>query len=188
MAEKCQEGKFAGKNLKLMCFKGNQGKIPEPKEPIEAGQLDFWGPIKYLQESKKYVIVAVDRFSTWSSARVCNTNRSDKILKFLKRYINNHEVPKKIHVEQGRNFMSKDVKTFCHAEALKLYSRRLMTTEPPSHRLRRENNREFEKFHSNIRTGETTGNLGENDGESTRSVEIFTERDTENNAIQSASR
>ena len=50
------------RNLKPMCSKGNLCKILEPKEPNEAIQLDFWGPINYLQESKKYVIVAVDRF------------------------------------------------------------------------------------------------------------------------------
>ena len=72
----------AGKNLKNMCSKGDIWKIPEPKEPNESVQLDFWGPINYLKESKKYVLVAVDRFSRWSSAMVCNSNRSDKIIKF----------------------------------------------------------------------------------------------------------
>ena len=72
---------LVGKNLKSMCSKGNLGKISEPKEPNEAIHLDFWGPINYLPESKKHVIVAVDRFPRWPSAMVCNTNRSDKILK-----------------------------------------------------------------------------------------------------------
>ena len=63
MAENCQDCILAGKNLKPMCSKGNLGRIPEPKEPNEANQLDFWGPINYLPESKKYVIVAADRFS-----------------------------------------------------------------------------------------------------------------------------
>ena len=62
MSENCQECILAGKNLKPMCPKGNLGKIPEPKGPIEAVQLKFWGPINYLQESQKYIMVAVDRF------------------------------------------------------------------------------------------------------------------------------
>ena len=61
MAENSQECILAGKNLKPMCSKGNLGRIPEPKEPIEAIQLDFWGPINYLPESQKYVIEAVNR-------------------------------------------------------------------------------------------------------------------------------
>ena len=40
-AANCQECILAGKNLKPMCSKGNLGKIPEPKEPNEAIQLDF---------------------------------------------------------------------------------------------------------------------------------------------------
>ena len=63
MALNCQECILAGSNLKPICSEGNLGKIPEPKEQNEAIQLDFLAPINYLQESKKYVIVAVDRFS-----------------------------------------------------------------------------------------------------------------------------
>ena len=97
-----------------MCTKEDLGKILEQREPNEAKQLFFWGPISYVNESKKYVIVAVDRFSRWPSAMVCNTNRSDKILKFLKSFIINHGVPRRTHVNQGTNFLSKDVKAFCN--------------------------------------------------------------------------
>ena len=83
-------------------------------------QLDFWGPISYLNESKKYVIVDVDRFSRWPLAMVCGNNRSDKTLKFLKAYINNHSVPRKIHVNQGTNLMSRDVKAFCNGEGIEI--------------------------------------------------------------------
>ena len=79
IAGNCQECTLAGKNLKSMCSKNDKGKIPEPKEPNESVQLDFWGPINYLKECKKYFLVAVDRFSRWPSALVCNSNRSDKI-------------------------------------------------------------------------------------------------------------
>ena len=68
IAGNCQECTLAGKNLKSMCSKNDIGKIPEPKEPNESVQLDFWGPNNYLKESKKYVLVAVDRFSRWPLA------------------------------------------------------------------------------------------------------------------------
>ena len=76
----------AGKNLKTITKKNQLGTVPEPKEPNESVQLEFWGPINNLNESRKNVIVAVDRFSHWPSAMVCGNNRSDKILKFLKSY------------------------------------------------------------------------------------------------------
>ena len=63
IAGNCQECTLAGKNLKNMCSKNDIGKIPEPREPNESVQLYFWGPINYLKESKKYVLVAVDQFS-----------------------------------------------------------------------------------------------------------------------------
>ena len=63
MFRNCQECTLAGKIFKNMCPKGDVGKIPEPKEPYESVQLDFWGPISYLGNSKKYVLVAVDCFS-----------------------------------------------------------------------------------------------------------------------------
>ena len=63
IAENCREYTLAGKILKNMCPKGDVGKILEPKNPNESVQLDFWGPIIYLKESKKYVLVVVDHFS-----------------------------------------------------------------------------------------------------------------------------
>ena len=101
-------------------FKGDVGRVLEPKEPNEFVQLDFWGPINYLKESKKYVLVAVDRFSLWPSAIVCNSNRSDKIVKFLKAYIIAHGVPRQIRVDQGTNFMSKEVRALCHKEGIEM--------------------------------------------------------------------
>ena len=53
MAENFRECPAAGKNFKTMCSKRDLGTIPEPKEPNESLQLDFWGPINYLKESKK---------------------------------------------------------------------------------------------------------------------------------------
>ena len=120
MAEKCPECTAGGKNLKTILRKNQLGTSPEPKEPNESVQLDFWGPINYLNESRKYVLVAVDRFSRWPSAMVCGNNRSDKILKFLKSYITNHGVPRKIHVDQGTSFMSNEIKAFCNWEGIEI--------------------------------------------------------------------
>ena len=52
IAGNCQECTLAGKNLKNMCSKRDIGKIPEPKEPNELVQLDFWGPINCLKDFK----------------------------------------------------------------------------------------------------------------------------------------
>ena len=116
----CQQCTEAGKNLKPLLPKGDMGKVPEPREPNECLQLDFWGPINYLNESKKYVLVATDRFSRWPSAMVTTTNTSDKVLKFLNKYISHHGVPRKIHVDQGSCFTSNKFKSFCNEEGIEL--------------------------------------------------------------------
>ena len=118
MAEDCPKCTAAGKNLKTILRK-NQIRT-KPNQPNKSVQLDFWGPINYLNESQKYVSVAVDRFSRWLSAMVCGNNRSDKILKFLKSYITNHGVPRKIHVDQGTSFMSNEIKAFCNGEGIQI--------------------------------------------------------------------
>ena len=51
---------------------------------------------------------------------VCNSNRSDKIIKFLKAYIIAHGVPRQIRVDQGTNFMSKEVRAFCHEQGIEI--------------------------------------------------------------------
>ena len=50
----------------------------------------------------------------------CHKNCSDKTHKFLKLCINHHWVPPKIHVDQGTNFLSKDVKGFCNTEDIEI--------------------------------------------------------------------
>ena len=82
--------------------------------------VGFLGPISYLNESTKYVLVATDRFSRWPSAMVTTTNTSDKILKFLDKHITQHGVPRKIHVDQGSCFTSNKFKSFCNSEGIKL--------------------------------------------------------------------
>ena len=120
MAKDCPECTAAGKNLKTILGKNQLGNIPEPKEPNESVQLDFWGPINYLNESRNYVLMAVDRFSRWPSAMVCRNNMSDKILKFLKSFITNHGVPRKIHVDQGTSFMSNEIEAICNGEGVEI--------------------------------------------------------------------
>ena len=120
IAEDCPECTTAGKNLKTILSKNQLGNLPEPKEPNESVQLDFWGPINYLNESQKYVLVEVDRFSRWPLAMVCGNNRSDKIMKFLKSYKTNHGVPRKVHVYQGTSFMSNENKLFCKGEGIEI--------------------------------------------------------------------
>ena len=50
-ADGCKDCTEAGKSLRPMCTKGDIGKVYEPRDPNNCLQSDFWGPIKYLNES-----------------------------------------------------------------------------------------------------------------------------------------
>ena len=54
MAKECPECTAAGKNLKTILRKNQLGTVTVPKEPNESVQLNFWGPINYLNEFRKY--------------------------------------------------------------------------------------------------------------------------------------
>ena len=119
-ADGCKEYTDAGKSLEPVSAKNDIGNVYEPREPNECLQSDFWGPIRYLNESSKYVLVAVDRFSRWPSAMICGNNKSDKVLKFNKKYISHHGVPRKISMDQGSSFTSKALKSFCNSEEIEI--------------------------------------------------------------------
>ena len=80
----------------------------------------FLWPVKYLNESDKDVLLAVDRFSRWPSAMICKNNKLDKVLKFISNYINTHCVHRKIYLDQGSSFTSKVVEEFCSIEGIEI--------------------------------------------------------------------
>ena len=75
--------------------------------------IDFWGPIKHLNEPSNYVRIVVDRFSQWPSAMIHRNNKPDKVLKLISKNITIRGVPRKLYVEQGSGFTFKAVKKFC---------------------------------------------------------------------------
>ena len=102
--------------------KGDKGKVPEPREQNECLQLHFWGPKSYLNKSKKGILVATDRFLRWPSAMITTIDTSDKVSKFLDKYITQQGVPRKIHVNQGSCFTSNKFKSFCNTDGIDLIS------------------------------------------------------------------
>ena len=112
------------------------GTVYEPKEPNECNQPDFWGPIKYLNESEKHILVAVDRFSRRPSAMICKNNKSkDFKIQFQ---IHKHScVSRKIYMDQGSNFTPRIDKDFCNTEGIEVVN------SPVNDRVRRTNYRKF---------------------------------------------
>ena len=119
-AKYCKSCLEAGKNFKPDIPKSDMGETYVSKEPNDLVQLDFWGPINYVRGRKKYVLVAVDTFSHWPSAYVCSSNKSKNVLKFLRKYINTHGNPRKLHMDQATGFFSNEIQNFCNYEGIEL--------------------------------------------------------------------
>ena len=119
-AKYCKSCLESGKNLKPDIPKNDMGETYVPKEPNDLVQLDFWGPVNYVRGRKKYLLVAVDTFLHWPSAYVCSSNKSKNVLKVLRKYINTHGHPRKLHMDQATGFFSNEVQNFCNYEGIEL--------------------------------------------------------------------
>ena len=62
-AEECSECTAYGKNVKTLKPKSAWESVVEPTAPNEELQIDFAGPFGTKNNSKYYILVAIDRFS-----------------------------------------------------------------------------------------------------------------------------
>ena len=60
LTQMCPECQNAGKSIILVLSQKQFGKIPTPKTINEEIAIDFAGPFKIAQSTKKYLIVSVD--------------------------------------------------------------------------------------------------------------------------------
>ena len=95
-------------------LKKDVGDTYVPRERNDLVQLDFWVPLTYVHGRKKYLLMATDIFSHWPSACACSSNKSKKVLRFLRKYINTHSHVRKLHMDQAAGFFSKDIPNFCN--------------------------------------------------------------------------
>ena len=91
-----------------------QGEQPGAEATEEEDSLDPWQI--YFSKQFNNLFNRVGNIQNYKVHAVCNSNRSDISVKFLKAYIIAHGVPRQIRVDQGTNFMSKEVRSFCHKE------------------------------------------------------------------------
>ena len=84
-------------------------------EPGEELQLDFTGDLisNKLQNHPKH-LVAVDHFSKWTTAKICNNTETKTVSKFLEPLFNLHGVPKRIRTDNDTAFKIKEFNDFCY--------------------------------------------------------------------------
>ena len=110
----------AGKNLKVILGTSNTEKLPVLSEPNEEIDLDFAGPLDKNWGNSKYLLLCVDRFSKFPSAKVVNNTSASSILSFTSDYCHLHGFPKSIRVDHGSCFISNDFRNFCEKKNINL--------------------------------------------------------------------
>ena len=105
-AKTCSACLNAGKNLKTQLPSTEKSKLEPPKYPGEEIQIDFTGNLnsKHL-DSSPFILVAVDKNSRWSVAKICKNTNHDTVITFLREYINVYGVPKTNKSVNGSAFI-----------------------------------------------------------------------------------
>ena len=76
-------------------------------EPNEEVQLDFAGPLPDQLNKDAYILVAVDKWSKFATAKVVSNTTADVALKFMQRCISNDGVPCRLRCDQAQTFRAK---------------------------------------------------------------------------------
>ena len=119
-AQNCKECREKGKNLKVISGHSHFTSLDAVVEPNEEIQLDFAGPLPDENDKVVYILVGVDRFSRFPSAKVVTNNQADTIIRFMQTHIVNHGVPQNIRFDQAQGFRAKKFMVYCKNNNIKL--------------------------------------------------------------------
>ena len=106
-AQNCKECRQKGKNLKVISGHSHFTSLEAVVEPNEEIQLDFAGPLPDENDKDVYILVGVDCFSHFPSAKVVTKNKADTIIRFMQTHIVNYGVPRNIRCDQAQGFRAK---------------------------------------------------------------------------------
>ena len=81
--------------------------------PNQETQIDFAGPINNEKDHEIYILTCIDRFSKYSSAEKFDNANASNVITFLDNYIQIHEVPRWLLIDQARCLIRNQVENFC---------------------------------------------------------------------------
>ena len=113
LAENCKQCTDQGKNLKPLKSKSDLGNLPTLHEANPEIQLDFAGPIPNEVKNDLYILVAIDRYSSYPSAIVHPNWDTPTALSFLQKYCDFQGIPRSIRSGQAQAFNAKAFDLFC---------------------------------------------------------------------------
>ena len=117
----CRRCTQQGKNLKPIIEKQHTFQRKPVVEPNKEVQLDFAGPILDELNKDAYILVAVDKWSKISTAKVVSNTTADLALNLMQRYIPNNGVPRRLRCDQAKTFRAKKFQMFCKSNSIKLF-------------------------------------------------------------------
>ena len=71
------------------------------------------GPLKGGTDRKKYLLVMVAKFTKWIEAKPVKTDESGPVIDFISGVVHRYGVPHSIISDNGSNFTTDEVKTWC---------------------------------------------------------------------------
>ena len=98
----------------------NNEKLPILSEPNEEVDLDFAGPLDNNWGNSKNLLLCIDRFSKFPSAKVVNNTSASSLSSFMSDYCHLHVFLKSIRVDHGSCFISNDFSKFCEKNNINL--------------------------------------------------------------------
>ena len=84
LCKNCRECTQFGKNLKWLSHFKMYKSLPLLNAPNEEVHLDFAGPLSDKVGSQIYILVAIDRYSKYSSSMLTKSTGANKLLKLMR--------------------------------------------------------------------------------------------------------
>ena len=91
----------------------NISKLPKLTFANEEIILKFAGPLDAFWGNNKYLLLCIDRYTKFPSAKIVNNTSTRNVISFFNDYCHLHGFPRKIRVDHGSCFLSHDFKNFC---------------------------------------------------------------------------
>ena len=82
----CTQCTQTGKNIKSIIPTTQISELPAVSEPNEEFNLDFAGPLDNTWGKKKYILLCIDCFSKFPSAKITSSTSSNTVIEFLQDY------------------------------------------------------------------------------------------------------
>ena len=106
-----------GKNLKYQIPKNKYGKLEKLSEPGQEIQIDFTGKVHNKNlNGERQILIAIDRFSKWPTAKICKTSETKEVTSFLSNQFNLYGIPEKIKFDKGKHSLQPNIKNFVKPE------------------------------------------------------------------------